>query len=432
MKSRNPILGAFWLIAQPLALNVLTVPATALIIRKMGATGYGLWGVSATLIAATLFLTNLGVRTLFVRAVAQHPERASEYFAEQLGLRTTLACLAGLVAIAACFVLRYPPVVLSCTLVGVLGLTCSAAASSVSDLLYATQRLGESAAISFIQGSILTAASVGVALAGWGPLGLSWAYLLGPLTSAVLSILLVQRRFFPVRIRWCRTRFLKLLRESRALAAQSAVGTLAVNAESLLVPKLLGVTAFGYFSAGLLPASRLTVVSDGLSTAFFPIIARKWVDARREAAWEGLRFWLLSVSAHAAMAVAGALLAAPAAAILFPKNPEICRMVISISVWGLPFYAGAEAMAYCLNASGNHGLQARIAIVAVPIGLAVTAILIWKLGILGACWSWVVRPAISLLAYSPAVWGVFGRYLLTPVEESETAELALTGPAEAS
>jgi O-antigen/teichoic acid export membrane protein len=413
MSIRRPVAGAAWLILQPLALNVLTVPATAYIIRKLGPAGYGQWSAAAALTAAVLVLTNLGVRTIFVRAIAQNPESAPQAFAEQLGLRVLLALGASIVAIFACLVMHYPPAVMQCTLIGSLGLLCCGVASSVSDLLYAFERLGESAGITLIQGLILTGCSVAVAYKGLGPVGLAWAYLLGPLTAAVMSLWLVQRKFFPVRFHWSLPRFFSLLRESRALAAQLTVGAVTTNVESLLVPKLMGIVVFGQFSAGLLPANRLTVISDGLSTAFYPIIARKWTENPAAAVREALRFLGLSVGICVLLAVGGALVAGPAAEILFPKNPALCRMVISITVWALPLHALAEGIAYTLNACGKHGLQARLGMCAMPFGLAGSVGLIYSLGIPGACWSWVLRPVIDLLFYVPAFFKVFGPLLAT-------------------
>lgn len=424
-------MGAAWLILQPLALNALTVPATAYIIRRMGPEGYGLWGISAGLVATVLFLTSLGVRPLFVRAIAQDPSRAPEAFAEQLGLRTLLACGAGLVALAACLILRYPPVVLACTLIGAVGLVCTAVGSSVTDLLYARERLGESAGITFAAGLLLTASSVLAAWAGWGPVGLAGAYVVGPAASAVLSLWLVRRKFFPVRVRWDLGRFRALIRESRALAAQVTVGSLGTNAEALLVPKLLGATIFGYFSAGMLLPNRLTVISDGIGTAFYPVLSRKWAEDRREAGAEALRFFGLSVGSCSLMAVCGWLIAGPAAQILFPEDPGTCRTVIAITMWGLPLYAVADGMFQCLNASGHHSLQARRTILATLVGLGVTLLLISRLGIVGACLSWLVRPSIAALFYIPAFWKVFGPYLIPGKIGPQRSELSLADPVEA-
>src|SRR4051812_16515286 len=135
MSTRRNLLGALYLIAQPLLLNALAVPATALIIRSLGPTEYGQWAVSTSLIAVAIVLTNLGLRTLFVRAVAQDPSSAAAAFAEQLPLRILLALLAGAVSLGTCAALRYPMVVVECTAVAVAGMALTVILSAAADVL---------------------------------------------------------------------------------------------------------------------------------------------------------------------------------------------------------------------------------------------------------------------------------------------------------
>src|SRR3954470_5984995 len=88
---RKTLLGAACLSLQPLALNALSVPVMAYIIRQLGPIGYGQWAVATSLLAVSAILTNLGLRGAFVRAVAAEPESAPAALAEQLGLRLLLA-----------------------------------------------------------------------------------------------------------------------------------------------------------------------------------------------------------------------------------------------------------------------------------------------------------------------------------------------------
>src|SRR5437764_1361899 len=87
---RTHVLGAAYLMAQPLLLNILSVPATAYIIRTLGPAAYGQWALGFALVTTASFLTNLGLRTTFVRFVAAHPAMAADKMAQQLGLRLSL------------------------------------------------------------------------------------------------------------------------------------------------------------------------------------------------------------------------------------------------------------------------------------------------------------------------------------------------------
>ena len=57
MKLKPSALGAVCMMLQPIFLNLLSIPATAYIIRGLGALGYGQWMVGVSLVAAMTFLT---------------------------------------------------------------------------------------------------------------------------------------------------------------------------------------------------------------------------------------------------------------------------------------------------------------------------------------------------------------------------------------
>src|SRR5688500_2100456 len=85
---------------QPLLLNALGVPATAYIIRRLGAHEYGEWSVATTLVATAAVFSSLGLRGPFVRAVARDDACVPSAFADQLGTRMVMAILAGVTAVA--------------------------------------------------------------------------------------------------------------------------------------------------------------------------------------------------------------------------------------------------------------------------------------------------------------------------------------------
>src|SRR5580700_9627609 len=147
MNSRRSLINILSLIGQPILLNIISVPAMAYIIYRLGPLQFGQWTIGASLVATTSFLANLGLRTLFVRSIAQNPEHASEALGEQLGLRSLLSIVAGVAAIVLCVLLRYPSVVLSCVAVNVLAMTLSTVASVFADLLQSFQNFKVIAAV---------------------------------------------------------------------------------------------------------------------------------------------------------------------------------------------------------------------------------------------------------------------------------------------
>ena len=397
-------MGASYLVAQPLLLNALSIPATAYIIKSLGPFGYGQWAVALSLLAGTGVLANLGVRAAFVRSVSRDPDTAPTAFAEQLGLRMAMGAGAGAVALALCAALRYPPAVLQCTLLLAIGGIFGAVAAVVADVLTAIQRLASMALINFIAGLSLTVASVLAIWLGAGPVGLALSYLIGPVLTALLSLLLVQRQLFPVRISWNLRRSWSLLVSSRVLSLQLFIGAIEAQAGNLLVPKLVGIESYGYFAAGTLLPNRLLVVPDGLSTAFFPVLAR--AHGQGHAAFRSAvkRFFLLAGLAGLATAIPVFLLAGPIARLLFPRQPDICRTMNQLKIWMVPLVSLTSAAGYSLNAAFREAAEAKAASMAILVSLTMTVGLIVTFGLAGAGAALLTKAALNLIVRIPPLF----------------------------
>ncbi|HEY3282480.1 MAG TPA: oligosaccharide flippase family protein [Armatimonadota bacterium] len=394
-------IGALLLMAQPLVLNIVSIPATAYIVRTLGPGGYGEWAIGASLVAVTAVMANLGLRTLFIRSIAQNPQQAPAALAEQLGLRALLGAGAGLAALAICWALRYPPLVLACTAIQSLGLVFTSVTGAAGDLLQAFQRFRAYAAASLVSGFVLTAASV---LAMWlntGPVGLAVSYLSGSLVSALLLLLYIRRSLFRPYVRWDVARFVHLLRETRILAAQQLLVAVQSRAEQMLVPKLLGIEAFGYFSAGSMPANRLDMVPDGMVCAFYPAISRTSSEDHEKAADQVTRLMVMSLTLTLPIAILVTFLAPSISRILFPRNAQVCEQVLVITIWSLPLLGISYPLACALQATGRYVAVARLAMWATALSALLTVTLVLTQGLLGASLAALIRPAMLVLFLSP-------------------------------
>ena len=74
--SRRSLIGASAVVAQPLLLNAVSIPATYYIISSLGPEQYGEWSIALSLLAATSVLVGLGTRLAFVRSISRDPSRA--------------------------------------------------------------------------------------------------------------------------------------------------------------------------------------------------------------------------------------------------------------------------------------------------------------------------------------------------------------------
>lgn len=398
---RRHLSGAAYLIIQPLLLNAISLPVTAYIIRSLGAKGYGAWTTATTLAATVAFLTNLGLRMHFVRRVAQDHEVASEALSEQLGIRVLLATTAAVICVAACALLHYPGVVLGCALVSAFSLILSTIQTAFADLLQAMSRLKAMATINLIAGLLLTGASAVVARCGGGPVDIALSYVIGPMVGVLLGAWYVRSRICPFTVRWNLSRFGQILWQSRVLGLQLFAGAVGNQAEALLVPKIAGLAPNGYFNSGTLLPTRLSVVSDGLSTAFYPVMARNYKLGPSHL----IRSCLMYLGASVGMCIPVALLvlavAGPLSHLLFRHNAEICRQVMEITIWVLPINAIAAVMGYTLNACYREKTELKAGLTSSICGVIIAVLLTAKFGLLGACWSLVCRNTVSVLVRIP-------------------------------
>jgi O-antigen/teichoic acid export membrane protein len=398
---------SIYLIGQPLLINVIGVPATAYFIRTLGPTGFGQWALATSLVAAMAFISNLGLRTLFVRSIAQFPENAENALAEQLGLRVLLSCISSFLVISLCLILNYPAIVLYCVIVTAIGFIITGQALTLGDVLNGFERFKILAGVNFVTGIVVTSITVVAVWQGANSLGLSFAYLSGPIINLVLSLILVNKTLVRVRIRWDITRYYALLREVKLLGTQSFLSTLNEQVEQLLLPKLIGITAFGYFSAGSMLASRLIIFPDGMATSYYPKIAKGLNTNDKEGTKQVAHLLLFSLIVCVALAVLITFLAEPIAQILFPGTASICRDVITITIWSIPLKGIVYPMVYSLQAAGKHDEYARWNNWATVCGFCLSFFLISLFGISGASWSWSMRPFLSILFLLPSFARIF-------------------------
>jgi O-antigen/teichoic acid export membrane protein len=408
---RSTFIGAACISLQPILLSALMLPVTAYVIRGLGPTAYGQWAIATTLTAVVVFVTNPGLRGAFVRSVARDPESAAGALAEQLGARIALSFVAAIIAVGVSLVLRYPKVVVLCTAVSSVGLVLLTVSTTGSDLLQALQRLPTVAMVNMAAGLVLTVASVVATFLDLGPVGVAVAYLVGPTTSIALFLWLIHRQHFPVRVRWDLGGAFRLVWNARHIASQQLVWSAAHNAEALMIPGMVGPKVFGYFSAGALLSQRLGAIPEGLCSAAYPAMVAAYRDGARPALRVFFKFLFVVLITSIAGAVCTNFIAGPIARLLFKEQAEICEQVMRITIWVLPSMGAHFCLGYLLNAMDRDAAQAKLSLVASVINLGITAVLVLRFGIIGACWSMVLRYIVHLLFQVPYVVWAFRRLL---------------------
>jgi O-antigen/teichoic acid export membrane protein len=405
--ARGALAGAAWLSAQPLLLNALSVPVTAIIIRSLGPESYGEWMIAVAIMSVAAVLGNLGLRGTFIRHVAQDPENAGPAFAEQLGLRLALSTIAAVVGVGACWALGYGTTVIGCAALGGVALVLTAIGSTMADLLQAFGRMRTIAGAALLAGLALTLLSLIVAVLGGEAIEVAAAYVIGPALTIALLAGALRSEGVPIAMRLSLDSSARLLRRCRHFASQQALSVGSAHAESLVLPRLVNAADFGLFAAGGMPAARLATVPDAIASAAFPTLASTCQHDRAAARPMVRRVAIAAVGVGVALACGLTMIAAPLGTLLFPEGAGPFVMVVAISAWSLPILGAELVLGTAVNAAGEDARFARVALPSALLTITATVGLVLGFGVLGAACAMVARPALRLAALAPLAHRTF-------------------------
>ncbi|MCB9504720.1 MAG: hypothetical protein H6692_01075 [Gemmatimonadales bacterium] len=239
--SGGRIAGATWLSGTPLVVNAISLLANLVIIPGLGQDGWGAWSTAVGLSGATTFLTGIGLRPLFIRALARAagPAERERLVGAQLALRLMFAVGAGAIAILIGLLLGYSATIMTCVAIAATGIIPAVVWTTFSDVLNAEEAFRASALATLVSGLVLTGATVVVVLAGLGPVGVAGAYFIGPLLTALQLGVAMRRRGLPVRPHWDRAEMRRLVREARLTAAGDGIGVIVTRLRDVYIPALV-------------------------------------------------------------------------------------------------------------------------------------------------------------------------------------------------
>jgi PST family polysaccharide transporter len=392
--------GAAYLIAQSALLNAISVPAIAIIIRNVGPDGFGQWNVTTSLVAIATFLTGLGLREVFIRRVVHEPERAESLISYQLGLRFVLALAATALCLALAIALQYGPTMVALTAINAASMVLTTLGAVLLDYLQGHDRFRAMAVVQLVSGFVLTVLSVVLTSVWPTPLMLGVAYAAGPLIALVLLLIILRSQAIVPRMRFNVREFRQLIHTSRVLIYPQFLNAVRDRLEPLIIPKAIGMEAFGYFAAGTMPSSRLNIVADGIVSAYYSSLARHSQHSLEAA--NAVVAQLIKLVSMACIPIACYLfcLADAIAYILFPRHPEECALIIKVTCWAVPIAAFGQACGCVLQSVGRLADSARGVSRATIVGAALTLVCIYRWGILGACFAMLARAGtVSIFLY---------------------------------
>src|SRR5579871_1558174 len=161
---KKSVRNSFYVIGQPLLVNLIGLPAFAYVVHRLGPLAFGQMAAGAALAGIVSLWGGLGLRPLFIKKVAQQPEDVEQALGYQLSLRFLLNVGVALAAIAIGAAIHYNATVQVCVVFSAACCVLSTISSTFLDTLQGLQRLRAYAMINLIAGIVVTAFQV---VAAW-------------------------------------------------------------------------------------------------------------------------------------------------------------------------------------------------------------------------------------------------------------------------
>lgn len=379
-----------WLVGGPLALNVLSIASTGYIARKLGAEGFATFSIGLAFALMFAPLTNMGLRALTVRYVAQHRDESRQHLGTVLSLRLVLAFAAILMVLLATPLGSPDPATRTVAMIAAGTLLLNTIVGVLTDGYHAIEQMGPPARAGMVGGLFLTIASVIAAASGGGPEALAATYLIGPLVTGAYLWVGAARAGIQPQLTWAPKEFRRLLTEALPFFGQAMVESISSRIDLIILGHTLGNANLGGYTAARQLAGRAGVVVDGSGTALLPSLAhlRATNPGGAPLLLRGTLRWMLALTVPLAIAVA---LAAPEIVLLvFGPGFESGATVLGVQIFVLPLTAVAVAMGHALFVAHRNRQVVTTSIISTTVTTAAVVPGTLFLGTIGA-------PLASLL-----------------------------------
>jgi O-antigen/teichoic acid export membrane protein len=355
----------------------------------LGASAFGTYqyALTASLLAMTVF--DLGLGTFTTRALARRDAGAPRVVAAGYRLRAWTALpYAAVVAFLALVAVPEERVVLvvlgGATLLGSVVDYGSAALRGLEDFR-------SEASVNVLRAILATAAALGALLAFRTLPALALGSLAGAVASAWVSLWFVRRRVgkeadlggAPLALQ---------VRELAPLGLAGLLSVLYFRCDVVLLRFLTSPTEVGYYGAAYRIFEATTVVPAALSAVVFPRLAQRWSAGQSEREGTRIVVWTgaLGVAAAAGLSVASERIVA----VVFGE--AFAPAAASLRVLGLaaPFLFLNFGLTSILFARGGESAYVRAVAVMLVLNVATNALLIPRLGGVGAAWATLGTEAV--------------------------------------
>jgi O-antigen/teichoic acid export membrane protein len=389
---RNVSINTVARVATSIIEKALIFVVMALLARRLGSEGLGVYSFALAYITFFRLLTDWGISPIVIKRLSTAPEQdRAALFGATLTLRIILTVLAALVA-GLSFSFGAAPALLKAS-IWVATLTFADMITDIcASLLMAELKQAWLGILEACNRLLWCAAALATLYQGGAVIALLVVLGCSSLVQMASALWLV-RRLLPrlaLKVHW--TLWKNLLSESWPLALQGFMSTVYLRVDQLLLYLLVGVAAIGYYSAATKIAEGWGLVVGVFQAAVFPLMCRFYAADRErfeKTAHYSLRYIFIGIFPFA---VACTLYAPAILRLVFGADFSRAAPALTVLMWAEVFLVGNMICQATLVAAGLQKCTFWLALAAAGSNVLLNLLLIPKYGYTGAAWA-------SLISY---------------------------------
>ncbi len=276
--------NTYWVSLGQLLQMTLALAVVPVATRYLGDEDFGIYSLAGALMYFVFLLNDLGLNTYFTREVSRDLSAAPRWFANALTLKliTVVPCALFLPALALIPAMSEEArwaVVIFC-LYGVL--------SSFFQLSFALFRaheyMGYETLILVMEKIITSGIGIVLLVQGYGLVAFCGVFVLGGIVSLALSLWVIQRKFFRLRLAFDRQFAREVLVKALPFGLSMFLVTVYDRVDILMLSAMASAQEVGWYAAAYKLLSLTNLVPTILVTALFPALSREVALGSDEAA----------------------------------------------------------------------------------------------------------------------------------------------------
>jgi O-antigen/teichoic acid export membrane protein len=268
-----------FLIGSEIFSRIITFVLTVYIVRLLGAADYGRLSFAISLSLLFAVFSDLGINAIMIREISREKSEAGKYVGNMCVLRFLLSVVAWGLIFLTVNLMGYPEnVTVLVYLIGC-GIILNSFSEVFTSVFRAYEQMEFAAIVTIFQRVSPLMLGLLALLKGWGLLGVARGYLIVGIGGVFLSLIILLKRFVVPRIEIDFGFWKSVIMKAMPLGLALIFTVIYFRISILMLSKMQGDEAVGWFNAAYRLIESFMFVPIGLIGAFFPVFSALYVTS---------------------------------------------------------------------------------------------------------------------------------------------------------